>query len=113
MLREVEEEIGDWENEDEFDFEDMEDLADPPFEFGCESDTDEDEEDQGQSQVAHCFTCPMCLESKPETVCTTACGHLFCAGCIVGALKYTQACPICDEPGDVRELRRVYLATNQ
>ncbi|THU85238.1 hypothetical protein K435DRAFT_606611, partial [Dendrothele bispora CBS 962.96] len=93
-----------------------EDLEDGPFEFGCEADTEEDDEffygwegdEVIKLEITDKFTCPMCLEEDPKTVSTTTCGHFFCAQCIVGALKYTETCPICDEYAKVCGLRRVY-----
>ncbi|THU81879.1 hypothetical protein K435DRAFT_935432 [Dendrothele bispora CBS 962.96] len=120
ILKDVEERFHNWEFDDEFDFEDPEDLEDGPFEFGREADTEEDDEyfygwegdEVVKLEVTDKFTCPMCLEEDPKTVCTTTCGHLFCAQCIVGALKYTETCPVCDEYGEVCGLRRVYVSDN-
>ena len=59
-----------WEDSDDYDFEDKEDLADPPLQFGEESDADdEDDEDV--------FTCPMC-RATPRKIGCTPCGHTFC-----------------------------------
>ncbi|KAF5338808.1 hypothetical protein D9758_012067 [Tetrapyrgos nigripes] len=110
-LRELEAGFGEaWDDADWYDHELPSYLQDPPYQFGGDSDTDDSEEDD--DDAAYHFTCPMCLEKDPKTVCTTACGHLFCASCAVAALKYTHQCPECDEPGEVCELRRVYVESD-
>ncbi|ESK87656.1 ring u-box domain-containing protein [Moniliophthora roreri MCA 2997] len=88
---------------DDYDFEDLEELADPPFEFGDNEDEDTDDEDTKEQ-----FECPMC-EKGDKPVCSTKCGHLFCVPCIKAAYHYTGACPICDEEGKAEELRRVFI----
>ncbi|KAL0567713.1 hypothetical protein V5O48_014285 [Marasmius crinis-equi] len=93
----------DYEEDHEYDFEDADELGDPPFEFGEEDDESEDSSDE------EAFRCPMCLSSTPEAVCTTTCGHLFCVPCIKAALHYTGMCPVCDEKEEAQYLRRVFL----
>jgi E3 ubiquitin-protein ligase RFWD3 len=111
-LRELEEAFGEgWDYADYYDHELVEYLEESPaYSYGEDSDSEEDDEDEDDEGGAHKFTCPMCLEEDPKTICATSCGHLFCATCAVGALKYTHQCPECDEPGEVCELRRVYVS---
>ncbi|KAF5345876.1 hypothetical protein D9758_011457 [Tetrapyrgos nigripes] len=112
-LKKLEEAFGVcWEYADFYDHEYVSYLEDPPYQFGDDSDTDDWEEEE-EDDAACKFTCPMCSEEDPQTICTTSCGHLFCASCVVGALKYTHKCPECDEPGEVCELRRVYISDDQ
>ncbi|KAF5356736.1 hypothetical protein D9757_012535 [Collybiopsis confluens] len=94
-----------WEAWDSYDFEDEEDLKDPVM---GENESDEEEEDE--ENLTNHFECPMCQKQDCVAICTTRCGHLFCAPCITAALKFTHECPICDAPGEVRNLRRVYVA---
>lgn len=49
------------------------------------------------SQV--CLDCPICMENvflkHPHA---TACGHIFCMGCIKQVMNLKQSCPICRKP---------------
>ncbi|KAG7085425.1 hypothetical protein E1B28_002986 [Marasmius oreades] len=97
-----------FEDFDDYDFEDEEELGDPPFDFGEELEDEQLEEGVEETDE---FQCPMCQKCSPSTVCSTSCGHLFCAPCIKAALHYTGMCPVCDERDDVAELRRVFLTS--
>ncbi|KIK58284.1 hypothetical protein GYMLUDRAFT_171180 [Collybiopsis luxurians FD-317 M1] len=97
-----------WEAWDGFDFEDEEDLADPVTQDNEES----DEEEEDEENLTHQFVCPMCEEGECAAICATRCGHLFCAPCITAAFKHTHECPICDETGEVSDLRRIYVAAS-
>ncbi|KAJ3771021.1 putative zinc-finger-containing protein [Lentinula raphanica] len=100
-----------WEDCDDLDFEDEEDLADLPELQDDQSSNDSDcVLDEDDEHLVHQFECPMCEKNECATICTTRCGHIFCAPCITGAFKYTEACPICDESGDVSQLRRIYIS---
>ncbi|KAJ4473057.1 hypothetical protein J3R30DRAFT_3514364 [Lentinula aciculospora] len=101
-----------WEACDDLDFEDGEDLIDPPELWSEGSATDSDNEmiEEEDVHLTHRFECPMCNKGECDTICTTHCGHMFCAPCIIGAYKFTGMCPICDEPGQISELRRIYVS---
>ncbi|KAJ3808130.1 hypothetical protein F5876DRAFT_46673 [Lentinula aff. lateritia] len=101
-----------WENWDDLDFEDQEDLMDPsePSLDDYTTNSDEELDEDDEEHFTHHFECPMCEQKECGTICTTLCGHIFCAPCIFGAYKYTEACPICDEVGEVSELRRIYIS---
>ncbi|KAJ3780514.1 hypothetical protein GGU10DRAFT_391210 [Lentinula aff. detonsa] len=101
-----------WEGLDDLDFEDEEDLVDPPEPWNDEegNDSDEDLDEDDEEHLTHQFKCPMCEKNEFAAICTTRCGHMFCAPCITGAYKYTKACPICDESGEVSQLRRIYVS---
>ncbi|KAF9262310.1 hypothetical protein L218DRAFT_973581 [Marasmius fiardii PR-910] len=95
-----------FEDFDDYDFEDEEELGDPPYEFDVESGDEQLEE--GVEEISE-FQCPLCQECSPGVVCSTSCGHLFCVRCIKAALHYTGMCPVCDEEDDVVNLRRIFL----
>ncbi|KAK7047888.1 hypothetical protein VNI00_006216 [Paramarasmius palmivorus] len=94
-----------YETLDAYDLEPAEDLGDPPF----EPSEDEEEEFDDSEETTEEFECPMCEEGD-KPVCSTACGHLFCVSCIKSALHYTGQCPICNEPGEVEQLRRIFVS---
>ncbi|KIK56569.1 hypothetical protein GYMLUDRAFT_229977 [Collybiopsis luxurians FD-317 M1] len=101
-----------WEAWDDFDFEDEEDLVDPVSQESNGESDDEGEDDEDEENLTHQFVCPMCEKDDCAAIYTTRCGHLFCAPCITAAFKYTHECPICDEPGEVTQLRRLYVAAS-
>ncbi|KAK0232252.1 hypothetical protein EDD85DRAFT_847157 [Armillaria nabsnona] len=51
----------------------------------------------------------MC-EKEHTTLCATPCGHVYCVRCIHAALKYTEACPVCDERATKDQLRKIYIS---
>ncbi|KAL3681751.1 hypothetical protein R1sor_024707 [Riccia sorocarpa] len=54
------------------------------------------------------LTCPVCLdEMKDET--STICGHIFCWGCIQGAIAAQRKCPTCRKRLTPRSAHRIYL----
>ncbi|TRM67146.1 hypothetical protein BD626DRAFT_566182 [Schizophyllum amplum] len=108
-----EEEDGDggdhsWEHLDQFD---MLDLGEADEEHGNgggkEGDGDGESGEDGYAKVVE-FECPVCRQ-KPDVVCATKCGHLFCATCIHQSFKRDAECPICRLEGLPAQLRRVYL----
>lgn len=107
---EVEEEEEDdddsWEHYDDCDFDDEEDLGDIVT-YEAPPPTGEEEEDPSRTYT-DVFTCPICV-CPPKITCATICGHLFCAGCIRQMLEQQGVCPICDEPGTMKQVRRIYL----
>ncbi|KII91265.1 hypothetical protein PLICRDRAFT_89594 [Plicaturopsis crispa FD-325 SS-3] len=53
------------------------------------------------------YTCPVCLD-PPASCSATLCGHVFCTECIYSLFKSDGLCPICRQPGDISDLRRLY-----
>ncbi|KAK0204205.1 putative zinc-finger-containing protein [Desarmillaria ectypa] len=47
---------------------------------------------------------------KHMTLCAAPCGHVYCVRCIRAALKYTEACPVCDERATEDQLRKIYIS---
>ncbi|KAJ3996444.1 hypothetical protein F5050DRAFT_1571489 [Lentinula boryana] len=101
-----------WEGLDDLDFEDEEDLVDPPElrDDDVAADSGEEVDEDDEEHLTHQFKCPMCEKNEFAAICTTRCGHMFCAPCITGAYNYTEACPICDEAGEISQLRRIYVS---
>ncbi|KAG7093318.1 hypothetical protein E1B28_007000 [Marasmius oreades] len=58
-----------FEDFDDYDFEDEEDLGDPPFDFGEEWE-DNSQLEEGVEEIDG-FQCPMCQKCSPNTVCST------------------------------------------
>ncbi|XP_037710844.1 E3 ubiquitin-protein ligase complex SLX5-SLX8 subunit SLX8 [Drosophila subpulchrella] len=52
------------------------------------------------------MTCPICIE-PPETPVATLCGHIFCMGCLIPAMRRQRICPICKE--SVSEIIQLHL----
>lgn len=52
--------------------------------------------------------CRVCLEI-PEELAATACGHMYCRPCIVGAIRENGTCPTCRSPAWLHDLRDLYL----
>ncbi|KAJ7288382.1 putative zinc-finger-containing protein [Mycena rebaudengoi] len=100
---------GAWEAFDDYDFEDAAELVDPEPLIDEEEEQEEGEEEDSVGAPVRQFACPVC-EGGAGAVCCAPCGHMFCAPCITRALKQTEACPICREPGEATELRRIFLA---
>ncbi|KAG5716162.1 hypothetical protein E4T56_gene10682 [Termitomyces sp. T112] len=104
-----------WETYDDFDFDDLACTGDEvPECIAHLVQRDNEEEDQEEEQnesgpPATEFTCPIC-EHTPKTVCSTLCGHLFCAPCIKMALEISGSCPVCDKEGSVKQLRKMYIS---
>ncbi|KAJ7784615.1 hypothetical protein B0H16DRAFT_1784326 [Mycena metata] len=83
---------------DDYDYEDAEELHPALVE---DDDSADDEREDENEKIVPQFSCPLCLKA-PESVC--------CAPCITHALKYTNACPLCSEVGEVEQLRKIFLA---
>ncbi|KAG6909913.1 hypothetical protein DXG01_014433 [Tephrocybe rancida] len=103
-----------WETYDEFDFEDLDGAGDEVPECIAHlvkrDDEEEEQEEENESgPPATEFACPIC-DLSPNTVCSTLCGHLFCAPCIKLAYDIQGSCPICDEEGNVNQLRKMYIS---
>ncbi|KAL2620220.1 hypothetical protein R1flu_000425 [Riccia fluitans] len=65
-------------------------------------------EQAGQASKELKLTCPICLdEMKEET--STICGHVFCRGCIQGAIAAQRKCPTCRKRLTSRSTHRIYL----
>lgn len=54
------------------------------------------------------FNCPVCMSAFVEET-STKCGHIFCKGCIKGAIKSQGKCPVCRKRVTCKELIRVFL----
>ncbi|KAG5652498.1 hypothetical protein H0H81_004810 [Sphagnurus paluster] len=98
-----------WENFDECDFEDEEELGDVTYDDVRIREEEGEEEENVDGIPADKFTCPIC-QLSPNTVCSTSCGHLFCAQCIRLAYDIQNSCPVCDEAGSVEQLRKLYIS---
>ncbi|KAF0690209.1 Aste57867_18400 [Aphanomyces stellatus] len=53
-------------------------------------------------------TCAICLDTLSDLTSTT-CGHLFCRGCIVNAIRATSKCPICQKPMTPASIHPMHL----
>ncbi|KAJ7644089.1 hypothetical protein FB45DRAFT_287785 [Roridomyces roridus] len=95
-----------WEVFDAYDFESQEEIAGLSVED--EEEQQEEEEDVDEN-VVPLFSCPLCQET-PQSVCCAPCGHIFCSPCITNVFKHEGACPVCSEPGQVEQLRKIFLA---
>jgi len=99
-----------WEHFDECDFEDEEDLGDfVPYDTVNVMEEKDYEDDNADGVSADKFACPIC-ELRPNTVCSTSCGHLFCGPCIRMVYDIQGTCPVCDESGSVKQLRKLYIS---
>ncbi|KAK0192003.1 putative zinc-finger-containing protein [Armillaria mellea] len=97
-----------WEDSNEYDFEDPEYLRLPPSFNDAATDDAEGSDEEDVKETSH-FSCPMC-EKEHTTLCATPCGHVYCVRCIRAALKYTEACPVCDERATEDQLRKIYIS---
>lgn len=52
-------------------------------------------------------TCGICMEAPNVPVCIPCCRQIMCAACVLQWLGKKPACPMCREPLNVRELRRI------
>lgn len=52
--------------------------------------------------------CTICMDAAKEPS-STACGHLFCDGCIRNWVKKTPKCPICRKKITARQIHRIYI----
>lgn len=63
-----------------------------------------------QSSPLPALTCAVCMESvvgrQPTS---TACGHIFCQGCIMQAIRVTSKCPLCNTKLSRNKVHRVYF----
>ncbi|KAK0482257.1 hypothetical protein IW261DRAFT_1025843 [Armillaria novae-zelandiae] len=98
-----------WEDSNEYDFEDPEYLRLLPFSASnflkisspsapdCyfQSSAAADGAEESDEKTSH-FSCPMCQKKEQSSLCTTPCGHVYCARCIRAALTYTKIRPVCD-----------------
>ncbi|KAG6873880.1 hypothetical protein C0995_009659 [Termitomyces sp. Mi166 len=104
-----------WEIYDDFDFDDVDCVGDEVPECIAhlvkreDKEEGEEEEQNEAGPPATEFTCPVC-EHTPKTVCSTMCGHIFCAPCIKMAFEISGSCPVCDEEGNVKQLRKTYIS---
>ncbi|KAF9262307.1 hypothetical protein L218DRAFT_945411 [Marasmius fiardii PR-910] len=69
-----------FEDFDDYDFEDEEELGDPPYEFDVESGDEQLEE--GVEEISE-FQCPLCQECSPGVLCITL-------GCVLFAMGRTM-----------------------
>ncbi|PBK70588.1 hypothetical protein ARMSODRAFT_973914 [Armillaria solidipes] len=97
-----------WEDNNEYDFEDPEYLRLPPSLNEAATDDAEESDEEDAEETSH-FSCPMC-EKEHTTLCATPCGYVYCVRCIRAALKYTEACPVCDERATEDQLRKIYIS---
>ncbi|PBK70743.1 hypothetical protein ARMSODRAFT_1017530 [Armillaria solidipes] len=95
-------------NSNEYDFEDPEYLRLPPSSNNAATDDAEESDEEDVEETSH-FSCPMCQKGH-TTLCATPCGHVYCVRCIRAALKYTEACPMCDERATEDQLRKIYIS---
>ncbi|KAG6831062.1 hypothetical protein H0H92_012985 [Tricholoma furcatifolium] len=104
-----------WESFNAFDFDDVcyvtNGLPECIEKYVQRKDAEEVVEEEGNQTgpPAADFACPVC-DLKPHTVCSTLCGHLFCAPCIKMAFEINGSCPVCDEEGSVHQLRKAYIS---
>ncbi|KAJ7587009.1 hypothetical protein C8J56DRAFT_1083129 [Mycena floridula] len=91
-----------WEHDDSCDFEDREDLDDPPFEFDAD-----DEDDEDTDEV---FTCSVC-DLSPIKIACTPCGHIFCTPCLKLSQAVSSKCPDCEEEVNPEHIRRIFVST--
>jgi hypothetical protein len=54
--------------------------------------------------------CVICFGTMKEASTVSGCGHTFCRGCIVEAVRAKSCCPVCKQPVwnyEVRPARRL------
>lgn len=52
--------------------------------------------------------CAVCLEAYVNPT-STRCGHVFCAKCVLAAIKHSSKCPTCRKKVTKSQIHRVYL----
>ncbi|XP_055847837.1 E3 ubiquitin-protein ligase RNF4-like [Episyrphus balteatus] len=56
------------------------------------------------------LTCAVCMESVlNRQPASTSCGHIFCQGCIMQAIRLTSKCPLCNTKLNRTKVHRVYF----
>eukprot|EP01130_Rhizamoeba_saxonica_P012374 TRINITY_DN5200_c0_g2_i2.p2 TRINITY_DN5200_c0_g2~~TRINITY_DN5200_c0_g2_i2.p2 ORF type:complete len:223 (-),score=45.57 TRINITY_DN5200_c0_g2_i2:1764-2432(-) len=54
------------------------------------------------------ISCAICL-CGIQDVTSTNCGHLFCEGCILDAIRYSSKCPVCRRPLTSKNIHPIFL----
>lgn len=70
----------------------------------------------GTNQLQHSafpLDCPICMESMKNSkecgILATKCGHIFCGKCINSHIEKDYKCPLCNQPSNKKQLRKIYL----
>ncbi|CAK5270324.1 unnamed protein product [Mycena citricolor] len=100
-----------WQEYDEYDYEDVDELAGPSREMcstSSSSQSSEEQDSEGETRSRK-FICPICSNTNPHSVACPPCGHMFCSSCIAEALQESRLCPLCCEAATDHRLRRVFV----
>lgn len=63
-----------------------------------------------RKSVGKIMQCAICLETlEKQDVSSIRCGHIFCTECIKNTLEERRACPLCNNPANLNDLRRSFL----
>lgn len=54
------------------------------------------------------YECPLCMDEETD-ISSLACGHIFGTECARSALERDRRCPMCRQPSNICDLRRVFI----